>query len=189
MTSTRRKTKAAAAAAAVQQEAASARETSSPSTSPTFSLSLPSDIDVDALNALIPGESLDTPSEHAVLRLYRTLLAHATQVDATTREVEALRAEAEKKEVELDQAYQDRENDKRELENRINGLRKELRTVTTGRDELSMCSQGQVLIAIPLTSCGQCPRRVFFKKNFPLFQVPRARPSLNWIASSPALRM
>ena len=34
-------------------------------------------------------------------------------MDATTHEVEALRAEAEKKEVELDQAYQDRENERR----------------------------------------------------------------------------
>lgn len=154
MTSTRRKTKAAAAAAAVQQEAASAQETPSTSTSPTFFLSLPPDIDIDALNALIPGESLETPSEDAVLRLYRTLLAHATRVDATTREVEALRAEAEKKEVELDQAYQDRENDKKELENFTDNLREELKTVKAARDELGMCSYGQVLlIVIQLTSC------------------------------------
>lgn len=135
MTSTRRKTKAAAAAAAVQQEAASVQETPSASTSPTFTLSLPSDIDIDALNALIPGESLESPNEDAVLRLYRTLLAHATQVDATTREVEELRAEAEKKEVELDQAYQDRENDKKELENITDNLQKELKTIKAERDE------------------------------------------------------
>ena len=153
MTSTRRKTKAAAAAAAVQQEAASARVSPSTSTSPTFTLFLPSDIDIDALNALIPGESLETPSEDAVIRLYRTLLAHATQVDATTREVEALRAEAEKKEVELDQAYQDRENDKKELENRTDNLRKELEAVKAGRDELGMCSYRRGFVVIPLTSC------------------------------------
>jgi len=142
MTSTRRKTKAAAAAAAVQQETASSQDIPSASTSAAFTVSLPPDIDLNALSALIPGEPLETPSEDAVLHLYRTLLAHATQVEATTREVEELRAEAEKKEVELDQAYQDRENDKKELENFADNLQKELMTTKTERDELGMHSCG-----------------------------------------------
>jgi len=141
MTSTRRKTKAAAAAAAVQQTASS-QDIPSASTSVPLTVPLPSDIDLDALSALIPGEPLETPSEDTVLHLYRTLLAHATQVEATTREVEELRAEAEKKEVELDQAYQDRENDKKDLENLADNLQKELTTIKTERDELGMYSCG-----------------------------------------------
>ena len=144
MTSTRRKTKAAAAAAAAQQEAAPSQDTPSALASTAFTVSLPSDIDLDALSALIPGEPLEAPSEDTVLHLYRTLLAHATQVDVTTREIEELRAEAEKKEVELDQAYQDRENDKKELENLADNLQRELKTTKAERDELGMysCSQG-----------------------------------------------
>ena len=138
MTLTRRKSKAAAAAAAAQQETASSQEPLSASTSAAFTISLPPDIDLDALSALIPGEPLEIPNEDTVLHLYRTLLAHVTQLDATTHEVEELRAEAEKKEVELDQAYQDRENDKKELENLTDNLRKELKTVKSERDELGM---------------------------------------------------
>ena len=151
MTSTRRKTKAAAAAAAVQQ-AASSQDIPSASTSVSLTVPLPSDIDLDALSALIPGEPLETPSEDTVLHLYRTLLAHATQVEATTREVEELRAEAEKKEVELDQAYQDRENDKKDLENLVDNLQKELTTIKTERDELGMYSCGLDGYRYPLTS-------------------------------------
>ena len=142
MTLTRKKSKAAAAAAAAQQEAPPLQDAPSASTLTTFSVSLPSDIDLDTLSTLIPGEPLETPSEDTVLHLYRTLLAHATQVEATTREVEELRAEAEKKEIELDQAYQDRENDKKELENLADGLQKELTTIKTERDELGMFSCG-----------------------------------------------
>lgn len=138
MTLTRRKSKAAAAAAAAQQEVVSTQETPSASTSATFTISIPSDIDLDALSALIPGEPLELPTEDTVLHLYRTLLAHVTQLDATTHEVEELRAEAEKKEVELDQAYQDRENDKKELENLTENLQKELKTIKSERDELGM---------------------------------------------------
>lgn len=135
MTLTRRKSKAAAAAAAAQQESPS-QDTLSASTSAAFTISIPSDIDLDALSGLIPGEPLEAPTEDTVLHLYRTLLAHVTQVDATTREVEELRAEAEKKEVELDQTYQDRENDKKETETLVENLQKELKSVKAERDEL-----------------------------------------------------
>lgn len=141
MTLTRRKSKAAAAAAAAQQEAPS-QDTDSPSTFAPFTISVPSDIDLDALGSLIPGEPLESPTEDTVLHLYRTLLAHVTQVDATTREVEELRAEAEKKEVELDQAYQDRENDKKEMEVLVDSLQKELGSVKAERDELGACCCG-----------------------------------------------
>lgn len=141
MTLTRRKSKAAAAAAAAQQETSS-QDTPSASTSAAFTISLPSDIDIDALSVLIPGEPLETPTEDTVLHLYRTLLAHVAQVDATTREVEELRAEAEKKEVELDQVYQDRENGGKELEALVDNLQKELKSAKAERDELGMYSRG-----------------------------------------------
>lgn len=141
MTLTRRKSKAAAAAAAAQQESPS-QDTLSASTSAAFTISIPSDIDLDALSGLIPGEPLEAPTEDTVLHLYRTLLAHVTQVDATTREVEELRAEAEKKEVELDQTYQDRENDKKDTEILVDNLQKELKSVKAERDELGAYSSG-----------------------------------------------
>jgi nucleoprotein TPR len=141
MTLTRRKSKAAAAAAAAQQESPS-HDTPSASTSAAFTITIPSDTDLDALSDLIPGEPLEAPTEDTVLHLYRTLLAHVTQVDATTREVEELRAEAEKKEVELDQAYQDRENDKKEAEILVDNLQKELKSVKAERDELGAYSCG-----------------------------------------------
>jgi nucleoprotein TPR len=140
MTLTRRKSKAAAAAAAAQQETSS-QDTPSASTSAAFIIPLPSDIDIEALSALIPGEPLEAPTEDTVLHLYRTLLAHVAQVDATSREVEELRAEAEKKVLELDQAYQDRENGEREAESLVNRLQKELKSVKAERDEFGMHSR------------------------------------------------
>jgi nucleoprotein TPR len=145
MTLTRRKSKAAAAAAAAQQEATSSQDSPPASTSAAFTISLPSDIDLDALSGLIPGEPLEAPTEDTVLHLYRTLLAHVTQLDATTHEVEELRAEAERKEVELDQGFQDRENDKKDMENLAEKLQRELRIVKAERDELCMCSCGPCL--------------------------------------------
>lgn len=137
MALTRNKAKAVAAAAAAQQEISS-QSTPSASTSAAFIISLPSDIDTEALSALIPGEPLEAPTEDTVLHLYRTLLAHVAQVDATTREVEGLHAESEKKELELDQAYQDRENDKKELDTKVDKLRKELESVKAERDEFGV---------------------------------------------------
>jgi nucleoprotein TPR len=64
-----------------------------------------------------------------------------TQVGATTREVEELHAEAEK-EVELDQAYQDWENDKKEAGILVDNLQKELKSVKAERDELGAYSCG-----------------------------------------------
>ena len=142
MTLTRRKSKAAAAAAAAQHETTPSQDTPSASTLSAFTISLPSDIDIDALSGLIPGEPLEAPTEDTILHLYRTLLAHVTQLDATTHEVEELRAEAEKKEVELDQGYQDRENDKKEMENLAENLQKELKTIKSERDEFGMYSDG-----------------------------------------------
>ena len=149
MTLTRRKSKAAAAAAAAHQDAPPSQDTPSPSTFTAFTISLPSDIDLDALSGLIPGEPLESPTEDTILHLYRTLLAHVTQLDATTHEVEELRAEAEKKEVELDQGYQDRENDKKEMENLVGNLQRELKTVKTERDELGTHS-GDLCVYLPL---------------------------------------
>lgn len=143
MTLTRRKSKAAAAAAAAQQDTFSTQDTPPASTSGVFIVSLPSDIDLDALSTLIPGEPLEAPTEDTVIHLYRTLLAHVTQVDVATREVEELHAEAEKKEVELDQVYQDRENDKKEMEALADNLQKELRSIKGERDELGMYFCGQ----------------------------------------------
>jgi nucleoprotein TPR len=150
MTLTRRKSKAAAAAAAAQHEVAS-QDTPSASTSAAFTISLPSDIDLDALSALIPGEPLEAPTEDTVLHLYRTLLAHVTQVDATTREVEDLRAEAEKKEVELDQAHQDLENEQKRTETLEDNLQKELKSIKTERDELGAYFAVLVVTVGPLT--------------------------------------
>ena len=152
MTLTRRKSKAAAAAAAAQHDAPSSQDSPSTSTLTAFTISLPSDIDLDALSELIPGEPLEAPTEDTIHHLYRTLLAHVTQLDATTHEVEELRAEAEKKEVELDQGYQDRENDKKEMENLAENLQRELKTMKSERDELGMYSGGLCIYPPPLTS-------------------------------------
>lgn len=137
---TRRKSKAKVAVAS-QPEA----ESSQGDATALLSFILPADIDVEALSNLLPGESLESPTQESLEKIYRTLLDQALQLDATTRQAEELAAEIEKKDVEVDQAYQDKENDKKEFESSVENVANELKAVKDERDELGMyrlCSLG-----------------------------------------------
>jgi nucleoprotein TPR len=54
--------------------------------------------------------SFETPSPDAVLSLYRFVVSQAVDLDGSLRDLEVSRAEVERKEIELDQALQDRES-------------------------------------------------------------------------------
>ncbi|KAI0758624.1 hypothetical protein BC629DRAFT_1444031 [Irpex lacteus] len=62
-----------------------------------------------------PLDAFDTPSSfalghHSILPLYRLVVAQASAVDANQKEPEETKAEVQRKEVELDQALQDRDS-------------------------------------------------------------------------------
>lgn len=113
MMKTRRKSKAAAAAAAAAD--ADTERGTQPEEGHIL-LTLPDEVDFEALSNLFPDFSLSTPSADEVVSIYRHVLEQAKENDRTQRELDEARAEMEKKDVELDQALQDRERATKELE-------------------------------------------------------------------------
>lgn len=138
----RRKTKKAAAADTDAEAEAASQGTSPPPHDPgpssqqsSFSISaLPEDVDIHLLAEILPGVSFEAPSPEAIVNCYKLLLAQREQLDASSRDVEDLRALAEKKDVELDQALQDRESAVRDLETTVETVQSELNVIRKERD-------------------------------------------------------
>ncbi|KAL6308319.1 hypothetical protein BKA93DRAFT_560042 [Sparassis latifolia] len=140
MMKTRRKSKAAAAAAAA---AASTRENSpapaeATTSQPTsITVVIPDDLDTDVLANLLPDISLTSPSPDSIVALYRWIVTQLSENQSVQRELEETRAEFERKEIELDQALQDRESTTAELEATLEGVQKELAQVKQEKEELA----------------------------------------------------
>lgn len=135
MMKTRRKSKAAAAAVV---ESATRENSPAP---PTLSVNIPEDIDLDHLSSLLPDVNLSSPSPESLVLLYRVLLSHASDSESAHRELEEARADIQRKDVELDQALQDRETATSELESSAETLQKELSQVKEERDSLGVWRQ------------------------------------------------
>jgi nucleoprotein TPR len=71
-----------------------------------------------------------------MVMLYKFLLAQAGEVDTAQRELDELRANVERKDVELDQALQDRERTSTDLEAQVESIQQELKSVKAERDTL-----------------------------------------------------
>ena len=148
MVKTRRKSKAAAAAAAAaaaehEHETASTQGTedfslSAPPSSTTFLVPIPPDLDLDTLSHILPDVSFAKPDPETVLSVYRLLLAQVADQDDTRRDLEELRAEVERKDIELDQAIQDGETKTKDLEVAVESLQKEVSVIKQERDQLGV---------------------------------------------------
>lgn len=125
MTTTRRKSKAA------EQEATEAQH--------PLVLTLPDDINEEVLSSLFPDTILTSISAQDVVALYRLLVAQVTIRDIAERERDDVRAELERKDVELDQALQDKESLSKELEANIEASNEELDKLKEERNHLG-CS-------------------------------------------------
>jgi nucleoprotein TPR len=86
------------------------------------------------LSRLLPDFSFETPSPDAVLSLYRFVVSQAVELDGALRGVEESRAEVERKDIELDQALQDRESTVSPLETQVKSLQEELAKVKGERN-------------------------------------------------------
>ena len=137
-----RKQKAAAAAAEAEaaiQESSQAGP-SAPAEGPTaLTVDIPEDLDFDYLSSLIPDTRLDSPTPESILQLYRLVVNQAVEADAAQRELEDTKAEVGRKDVELDQALQDRENATKDLEATLDEVQKELEQVKQEKEEISAC--------------------------------------------------
>jgi nucleoprotein TPR len=103
-----------------------------------FSVSLPDDVDQDVLSQLFPQVDIASPSQDAIISFYRLLLAQHADLDATQRELDDARAEVEKKDIELDQALQDRESVSKEFEASLEAASDEMRQIKLERDQLCL---------------------------------------------------
>lgn len=150
MVKTRRKSKAAAAAAAAAAHAEQELETAStqgtedlsPSaltSSASFLVPIPPDLDIDTLSHILPDVSFAKPDPETVLAVYRLLLAQVADQDDSRRDLEELRAEIDRKDVELDQAIQDGETKTKDLEGAVETLQKEVSAIKEERDQLGAC--------------------------------------------------
>ena len=87
-----------------------------------FSVSIPDDFDLE----FPPDVSFETPSPDTIFSLYRLVLSQAVDSEEGLRELEELRAENERKDIELNQALQDRKSSVSSLETPFKGLQEEL---------------------------------------------------------------
>ncbi len=82
----------------------------------SLQLNLPDDIDGDQILQLIPGISLLSPSPEDVIAVYKFLIEQTREVDSLNAQVEESNAASVRKDIELDQALQERDVQIRELE-------------------------------------------------------------------------
>jgi nucleoprotein TPR len=146
MTKTRRQSKAAAAAAS---ETPTREASPVPPQPPTqWTVNIPEDIDFDLLADLLPEEQLESPTPDTILSLYRLVVAQASAVDANQKEMEEARAEAQRKEVELDQALQDREAASKEVESVSETFQHQLQQLEKEKQEIGMLLLSELVFVL-----------------------------------------
>lgn len=134
---TRRRVKSAAAAAA--DDSVSQAGGSDAPTGGTLAVDLPPDLDADVLLEHLPEFDLSAVTAEMVVSLYGLFMAHAEDLEATQRDLEAALATSERKDVELDQALQDRETATKEMEGAMDEVQAELKQLKQERDQLGAC--------------------------------------------------
>ena len=101
-----------------------------------FQITLPDDVDEDALSKLLPDIKLTSLSSDDILSIYQLLLSQLTSLDSAQRERDEALADTERKDIELDQALQDKESLANDLESSVESVHKELQQVKQERDQL-----------------------------------------------------
>ncbi|KAF8318500.1 hypothetical protein DL93DRAFT_2054404 [Clavulina sp. PMI_390] len=91
-----------------------------------LALEFPEDIDVNALQTLLPSQPLDAPTPDLIYSVYRLLLEQTSQLEQYAQERDAARADASRLEVELDQALQDQDVELSRLRETVEVVQKEL---------------------------------------------------------------
>jgi nucleoprotein TPR len=136
---TRRRVKSAAAAAAAagdDHESASQAGSVEPPIARVLHIDMPADPDLEQLAELIPDIDPSTVTSENVLALYRLLVYYASDLSATQREFEQAQADGERKDVELEQALQDRETAQKEFQVTIEQQQAEVTQLKQERDQL-----------------------------------------------------
>jgi nucleoprotein TPR len=115
---------------------ATAEEAGTEESHHSLTISIPEDIDEDVLANILQDVNLTSLTVDDVLELYHTILAQAAKIDNTERERDEIKAELERKDVELDQALQDKETVIKDSEESTESVHHELVQVKQERDQL-----------------------------------------------------
>jgi nucleoprotein TPR len=107
-----------------------------PDSAVPLQVALSDDIDEDALSKLLPEINLTSLSSDDVVSIYRLLLSQLISLDSAQRERDEARADTERKDIELDQALQDKETLSNDLEASVESAHKELHLLKQERDQL-----------------------------------------------------
>jgi hypothetical protein len=132
-----------------------------------LAVELPVDVDVVALATLVPGLAPDALTADAAVALFRTLLAQALELDAHARAADESAAELERRDVELDQAYQDKEQATKDLEASLDLAQRELRAVRDERDRLGRPQKRVLSGRIPDEDMQRRHRLCFKRRSRP----------------------
>ena len=97
------------------------------------------DVNIDALMEILPEVSLENPTPEAIAACYKTLLEYHNAAVNSREEIDQLSSDLEKVTLERDQALQDSESLKTELEATAESTQAELRQVKQEKTELGEC--------------------------------------------------
>ena len=153
----RRKTRKAAAAETDAEPENALQETGTPPPQGILPFTigpLLSDIDVHSLSEYFPDASLEAPTPELIIACYKVIMEQKDKLADYVEEIDNLKADADRKDVELDQALQDRERVSKELEDAVVGMQTELKSATEEKEQIGNYLS---LIPFPLTKT-QCSR-------------------------------
>lgn len=107
------------------------------SQAPELLVTLPSDISVDDLRQFLPEDaSLESPTPDVIIQLYRLILDLHERAEASTTELDEFRADAQRKEVEMEQTVVDIQDEAARAKNDVVRLSGELQSLAADKDAL-----------------------------------------------------
>lgn len=100
-------------------------------------ISIPPELPVDQLKLYFPEDaSLEDPSPEMIVELYRIILQLNEKAEDSTAQVDELRAEAQKREIEMEQAAADQQGESNRLSEDLRRVSAEVTALRTEKVEL-----------------------------------------------------
>lgn len=161
---------------------------SAPGASKLFLGTLPDDVDFAALTTLLPDISLESVSAENVIACFRVILTQMDQFDAKDKEIDDLKAQTEREEVEFDQALQDRESSIKDLEASNESLQAELGRVQKENGELGAWHCCSIFPSVA-HAFVQPPPAIRCKRNYHSSVQTTRRPPSSWMDYEGGQRM
>jgi TolA-binding protein len=106
----------------------------------TIEVELPSDFDVDQLAEMFPNVQLRQPNSQTIAMVYKSLLEQSHSIHTLNLQIEEMRSENMRKEIELDQTLQEHDVRFKELEQNLSLKSSEVDSMKRQNEELCSLS-------------------------------------------------